>query len=142
MNENTYECKNFYHAKENEIILSKPNKTLLYSENIELDKIKHITYPYILDISTTLSLTVENPKIPIQYTVIIEKNSNEIEICEYYSHKSYISEQINIKSIDKQKNDIFFNKNDTPIIKIYGSSIDGKNKVITTPKLLNLIIYS
>jgi hypothetical protein len=139
-----YDCEKItYSAPEDTIILSKPNKTLLCTQTILLDKPDWDT-PNILNFSGILCFIINTREIPVAYTTTIEKISNEITTGEidigdyiYYSHKSYISEEIVIKSIDKQKNNITFSKNDVAIIKIYASSIGEENKIITTPKLLN-----
>ena len=139
---NFYECKKItYSSPEFTIILSKPDKTLLCTQTILLDKPEWDT-PNILKFSAILSLTVQKSKIPIEYTATIERISNgislgEIDIREfiYYSQRTYISDTIEIKS----KNNIF-SKNDIVIIKIYGSSqSDEQNKLIKSPKLLESI---
>jgi hypothetical protein len=140
-----YECENItYSATEGTIILRKPNKTLLCTQTIILDKPELQTLN-ILKFYAILSLTLEKSKTHIIYTVTIEKVSNgilsgEIYIEEftYYSY-SYISDKIKIISIDKEKKHITFNKNDIAIIKIYGSSDVIQNKIITSPKLLNAV---
>ena len=143
---NFYECEKItYSAPEGIFILSKPDKTLLCTQNIILDKPEWDS-PNILKFLAILSFTIEY-KIPIKYKITIEKISNgisfgEIDISDfvYYSKRTYISDQIEIKSIDKEKNDITFIKNDIAIIKIYGSSVNGgENKIITSPKLLEPI---
>ena len=145
---NFYQCeKNSYSAPQDVFILSKPDKTLLYTQNIILDKPQWDS-PNILKFLAILSLTVQTSKIHIEYTATIDKISNgissgEIDIGEfnYYSRHMYISQGIELKSIDKEKNNITFSKNDIAIIKIYGSSFigGGKNKLITSPKLLGSI---
>jgi len=137
-----YKCQNItYSAPEGTIILNKPNKTLLCIQTIILDK-QELEIPNILKFYSIISFTLETSKIPIVYTLTIEKvskgiSSGEIYIDEfnYYSH-TYISDKIEIISIDKEKKHITFNKNDIAIIKIYGSSLVVQNKIITSPKLL------
>jgi hypothetical protein len=138
-----YNCNKItYSAPEGTIILSKPDKTLLCTQTIIFDS-PEWNSPNIIKFSTILCLLVEKSKIPIAYRTTIEKISNEISSGEIeigdinYSHSSYISKEIELISIDKEKNNIIFDKNDIAIIKIYGSSQTiEQNKLITTAKLL------
>jgi hypothetical protein len=141
---NFYECQKIsYSCPENTIILSKPNKTLLCTQTIILDKPEWDS-PNILKFYTILCLLIDTSKIPIIYTTTIEKVSNgissgEIDIDEFIcSNYIYISHKIELISIDKEKKYITFNKNDIAIIKIYGSSVthEEQNKMIISPKLL------
>ena len=132
-----YECNNlnFSPSKEGTIILNNPNKTLLCSQYIKIEW----ESTSILKFYALLSCIIESNKIQVEYTVYIEKNNCENFEVDFITNNNhcYNTFAIDIISRDKHGNYMTFTKNDNVIIKIYGSSIDAQNRIVTSPKLLN-----